>query len=116
MADIANNNVGIVNSWSLLAFAKAHGAMKVVPATEHVNRETGETFTSASCAFVHPTEKDEQGRNAVTFVAFSSNLGELSAAEIAAQKDELQVVELASGNYSLCKQGNSSWAEVELGI
>jgi len=114
MAD--TNNVGIVNSWSLTAFARSHGAMKVMPSATHVNTQTGEEFTSKSCAFVHPTEKDEQGRNKVCFVAFSSNLGEMTPAEIAAQKDELQVVELASGNYSLCKQGSSSWADVDLGF
>lgn len=116
MADMANNNVGITNSWGLLAFAQSHGRMKVVPPSEHVNKETGEVFTSGSVAFVHPTQKDEQGRPAVTFVAFSSKLGELSPAEIAAQKDELQVVELASGNYCLCAVGSNGWADVDLGI
>lgn len=110
------NNVGIVNSWSLVAFARAHGAMKVMPSSTHVNTKTGEEFTSASCAFVHPTEKDEQGRNKVCFVAFSSNLGELSPAEIAARRDELQVAELQSGSYILCQQGSASWADVDLGI
>ena len=110
------NNVGIINSWSLVAFARSHGAMKIMPAATHVNSQTGEEFTSASCAFVHPTEKDEQGRNAVTFVAFSSKLGELTPEEIIAKKDNLQVVELASGNYSLCEQGASSWADVDLGF
>lgn len=116
MADMANNNKGIVNSWSLLAFAKTHGRMKVVPASEHVNRETGETFTSGSVAFVHPTEKDDQGRAKVCFAAFSRNLGELTPAEIAAQKDALQVVELTSGNYCLCAVGSNSWEDVDLGI
>ena len=114
MAD--TNNVGIVNSWSLLSFARSHGAMKVVPPATHINSQTGEEFTSGSLAFVHPTEKDEQGRNKVCFVAYSSNLGEISGDEIKAMKDELQVVELASGNYSLCKQGASSWQDVDLGI
>ena len=113
MANTANN-IGIVNSWGLLAFAKSHGKMKVVPPSEHVNRETGETFTSGSVAFVHPTQKDDQGRAAVTFVAFSRNLGELSPAEIATQKDELQVVELTSGNYCLCAVGSNGWMDVDL--
>ena len=103
MANTAQN-VGIKNSWSLLSFARAHGKMKVAP---FVNRETGEAFKS--CAFV-----DSDG--ATTLVAFSSNLGELTPKQIAAQKNSLQVVELESGTYKLCKQGNSSWEDVDLGI
>lgn len=103
MANTAQN-VGIKNSWSLLSFARAHGKMKVAP---FVNKETGEPFKS--CAFV-----DSEG--ATTLVAFSSNLGELTPEEIAAQKKELQVVELESGSFKLCKQGNSSWEDVDLGL
>ncbi len=114
MANAAQNQ-GIVNSWSLMTFAKSHGRMKVVPASEHINSQTGESFTSSSCAFIHPTEKDEQGRAKVCFVAFSSKLGELTPAEISAQKDELQVAQLKSGSYILCRTGEG-WAEVDLGI
>lgn len=103
MANTAQN-VGIKNSWSLLSFARAHGRMKVAP---FVNKETGEAFKS--CAFV-----DFEG--ATTLVAFSSNLGELTPQQISAQKDSLQVVELESGTYKLCKQGNTSWEDVDLGI
>ena len=103
MANTAQN-VGIKNSWSLLSFARAHGRMKVAP---FVNKETGEAFKS--CAFV-----DSEG--ATTLVAFSSNLGELTPRQIAAQKDNLQVVELESGTYKLCKQGASSWEDVDLGL
>ena len=103
MANTAQN-VGIKNSWSLLSFARAHGRMKVAP---FVNKETGEAFKS--CAFV-----DSDG--ATTLVAFSSNLGELTPRQIAAQKDSLQVVELESGTYKLCKQGASSWEDVDLGL
>lgn len=103
MANTAQN-VGIKNSWSLLSFARAHGRMKVAP---FVNKETGEAFKS--CAFV-----DYDG--ATTLVAFSSNLGELTPQQISAQKDSLQVVELESGTYKLCKQGNTSWEDVDLGI
>lgn len=110
------NQPGIVNSWSLLAFAKAHGQMKVTAPMTHVNSETGEEFTATSCAFVHPTEKDDQGRAAVCFVGFSRNLGELSAKEIASKQDELQVVEMQNGRYVLCEQSNSSWEDVALNI
>lgn len=103
MANTAQN-VGIKNSWSLLSFARAHGRMKVAP---FVNKETGEAFKS--CAFVS-SEGD------TTLVAFSSKLGELTPQQIAAQKDNLQVVQLESGSYKLCKQGTSSWADVDLGL
>lgn len=100
-----SNNVGIKASWPLMAFARQYSKMKVTnPLT---NSQTGETFRS--CAFV-----DAAG--AVTLVGFSSNLGELSPKEIAAQKDSLQVVQLESGNYKLCKAGTDSWEEVDLGL
>ena len=101
---MATSNVGIKNSWSLISFAKSHGKMKVAP---FVNRETGECFKS--CAFI--SNADE-----VTLVAFSSKLGELTPAEIAAQKDELQVVQLESGTYKLCKAGHDTWEDVDLGL
>lgn len=97
-----SNNIGVTNSWSLLSFAQTHGKMKVAP---FVNKETGEVFKS--CAFVDSEQN-------VTLVGFSSNLGELTPQEISAQKHELQVVQLTSGSYKLCKQGNSSWEDVEL--
>lgn len=103
MANTAQN-VGIKNSWSLLSFARSHGRMKVAP---FVNKETGEAFKS--CAFV-----DSKG--ATTLVAFSSKLGELTPRQIAAQKDNLQVVQLESGTFKLCKQGVSSWEDVDLGL
>jgi hypothetical protein len=31
-------------------------------------------------------------------------------------KDELQVVQLESGNFSLCKQGQNAWEDVDLGL
>ena len=79
--------------------------MKVT--NELTNSQTGETFKS--CAFVAPD-------GAVTLVGFSSNLGELTPQQIAAQKNELQVVKLESGNYKLCKSGADSWEDVDLGL
>ena len=114
MAD--TNNGRIVNSWSLLAFAKSHGTMKVTAPMTHVNSETGEEFTARSCAFVHPTEKDEQGRAKVCFVGFSRNLGEISPAEIVAKQADLQIVELDNGRYTLCEAGSGSWDDVALDI
>ena len=101
---MATSNVGIKNSWSLISFARTHGKMKVAP---FVNRETGEYFKS--CAFL-------SSEGEVTLVAFSSKLGELTPKQIAAQKDELQVVQLESGTYKLCKAGHDTWEDVDLGL
>lgn len=101
---MATTNIGIKNSWSLISFAKSHGRMKVAP---FVNKKTGECFKS--CAFLGSDGE-------ITLVAFSSNLGELTPAQIAAQKNDLQVVELESGSFKLCKAGKDSWEDVDLGI
>lgn len=108
-----SQNVGIKNSWPLLDFAKSHGKMKVT--NEMTNGQTGERFKS--CAFVG-------AGGAVTLVGFSSNLDSINtsadletiAMQIVAQKDSLQVVELESGNFKLCKRGTESWEDVDLGI
>lgn len=96
---------GIKDSWALLAFAKAHGRMQV---GTFENKETGENFKS--CVFTRPDD------NTRVFVAFSSKLGELTPREIADRKDDLQVVQLESDNYILCKKGNESWEDVNLGL
>lgn len=95
---------GIKASWTLIAFAKSHGKMKVAP---FVNKETGEAFKS--CMFVN-----SEGEVTAT-VNFSNKLGELTPQQIASQKDELQVVQLNSGTYKLCKAG-STWEDVDLGL
>lgn len=94
----------IKNSWSLIAFAKEFGSKMQVG--EFVNKETGEDFKS--CIFTNGETR--------TFVAFSSKMGPLSPREIAAKKNELQVVQLESGHYSLCKQGENTWEDVDLGL
>lgn len=98
----------IKNSWSLLSFARKFGPKMQVG--EFVNSESGETFKS--CIF---TKGDT-----CTFVAFSSKLGVLSPRQIAAQKDDLQVVlcETKDGEdmFSLCHQGQNSWEDVDLGL
>lgn len=108
-----SQNVGIKNSWSLVDFAKSHGSMKVT--NEMTNSQTGEIFKS--CAFVG-------AGGAVTLVGFSSKLegintsadSKVIAKQIAAQKENLQVVELESGNFKLCKTGSETWAGVDLGL
>lgn len=95
----------IKNSWSLVAFARTNGKMKIAP---FVNSETGESFKS--CMFV------DDNNNVTKIVNFSSKLGELTPAQIASAKNELQVVELDSGRYKLCRKGESNWEEVDLGL
>lgn len=106
----ASANSGIKNSWSLLAFARMKGKMQV---GSFVNQETGETWKS--CIFTDPGNPDNK-----TFVAFSRNLGELSPSEIASQKNDLQVVECTTKEgkemYALCKAGQNSWQDVDLGL
>lgn len=104
MANTANNQ-GIANSWSLIAFAKLNGRPKLA---DFVNGETGEAFKSV--AFVDGAD------NVNCLVGFSQNLGELSVPEIIRRKDELRVVQLNSGTYKLCKKGESSWQDIDLGI
>lgn len=91
----------IVDSCSLLTFAKG----KRMQVGAFVNKETSDTFKS--CIFT-----DASGDRC--FVAFSSKLGELSPREIAARKNELQVVTMDSGSHILCKQGENTWEDVEL--
>jgi hypothetical protein len=96
-------NKGIKNSWPLVSFRNRFAEMKVT--NKMTNKETGDTFKS--CAFI-------AANGDVTFVNFSSNLGELTPREIAAQKDSLQVVELESGTLKLCKTGADSWEVVDI--
>lgn len=109
-ANTANGMPGIKNSWTLLAFAKIHGRMQV--GDNFINKDSGDKFTS--CVFTDPNNPDNQTNK--VFVAFSRNLGVLTPQEIAARKEELQVVELQNGRYALCATGNGSWKDVDLGI
>ena len=104
-AIVNNNERGIKDSWSLLAFARMHGVPHPNTST---NSETGEQFNNL--VFI---DKENQH----TFVAFSAKLGELSSDEIKARKNELQVVKLnptadgKEGGYILCKAGNLNIGE-----
>ncbi len=113
MANTANTTSmpGIKNNWSLMAFARSHGNMKVGTFTnkDQNSPDYGKQFRS--CFFVDP----EDTRN-VTFVAFSRNLGELTSQQIAAQKNNLQVVELENGHFSLCRAGALAGDDVDLGL
>lgn len=108
---MANTSSNIENYWSLVNFAMAHDRkMAVVQCT---NQDTGEIFHA--CAF-------GADRDSRVFASFSRKLGEMTPAEIVAQKDDLQVVEwnnpeTGKHGYSLCKKGNSDkFQEVDLGL
>ena len=92
-------NPGIKDSWSLIHFADGK-QMKLAT----LNGENGEF---KSVVFIDGSD--------YCFVSFSSKLGELSAKEIVAQKDQLQVVELNSGTYKLCRRGEgNAWEDIVL--
>ena len=99
---------GIVNSWSFVAFVRNNGGKAFV--APFVNKESGEMFNSI--VVKSSNSRDEKG----IIVNFSSKMGELGLQELAREKDNLQVVQLESGTYKLCRVGESSWNEIDLGI
>lgn len=97
----------ISNSWSLIDFVRKNGGKLQIG--EFTNKEDGSIFHSCIVSDGTPDSR--------CFVAFSSKLGELAPKEIAVQKDSLQVVQFEeSGHYCLCKQGENSWEDVDLGL
>ena len=91
----------IIPCGSLLEF-KGNRRMQV---GAFVNSKTGDSFHS--CVFTDNNGKRE-------LVAFSSHLGELSPKQIAAMKNDLQVVMMPSGNKILCKKGENTWEDVDI--
>lgn len=78
----------IKQSWSLVDFARIHGRMSICTCF----KKDGSNFKS--CRF--------SNKDGYFFVAFSKELGILSASEIAARKKDLLVVLKKSGDYILC--------------
>ena len=103
-----------MESYSLFAFSKEHGKMKVTNPQQYINSQTGEEFTSWQVAFLHPVAKDTQGRPLATFVHFAKKLGKLTAAEIKARQHSLQICKDQKGKWVLCNKGSDSWEDVEL--
>lgn len=93
---------GIKNSYSLLAWCRGYQA-KLVPAHKAVNADGEEFDAPQSIALI-----DEAG-GVHAFAAFSSNLEAMSAAELAVQAKNLNVVELESGTFKVCRPGEGSW-------
>ncbi len=96
-------NSSILQSWSLLEFAKNYVKMQV---GNFVNSNTGEEFKS--CMFLK-----ENG--SYDYVGFHSQLGVLTPAEISKRKKELKVGLTNSGKYVLYDHIDD-WEIVELGL
>lgn len=69
------------------------------------NKTTGEEFYSL--AF-----QDAEGNN--TFVGFSENLGEISAAEVAKRKAKLQIIMNGNYRFIICDKGETTWEVVDI--
>lgn len=100
---IEENNTSILQSWSLLEFAKNYVKMQV---GNFVNSNTGEEFKS--CMFL-------KGNGSYDYVRFHSQLGELTPAEISKRKKELKVGLTNSGKYVLYDHIDD-WEIVDLGL
>lgn len=100
---IEENNTSILQSWSLLEFAKNYVKMQV---GNFVNSNTGEEFKS--CMFLK-----ENG--SYDYVRFHSQLGVLTPAEISKRKKELKVGLTQSGKYILYDHIDN-WENVDLGL
>lgn len=96
-------NTSILQSWSLLEFAKNYVKMQV---GDFVNSNTGKEFKS--CMFLK-----EDG--SYDYVGFHSQLGELTPAEITKRKKELKVGLTQSGKYVLYNHIDD-WEIVDLGL
>lgn len=96
-------NSSILQSWSLLEFAKNYVKMQV---GNFVNSNTGEEFKS--CMFIK-----EDG--SYDYVGFHSQLGELTPAKISERKKELKVGLTQSGKYVLYDHIDD-WENVDLGL
>lgn len=100
---VEETNSSILQSWSLLEFAKNYVKMKV---GTFVNSNTGEEFKS--CMFL---KKD----GTYDYVGFHSQLGELTSAEISERKKELKVGLTESGKYILYNHIDD-WEIIDLGL
>lgn len=100
---VEETNSSILQSWSLLEFAKNYVKMQV---GKFVNSNTGEEFKS--CMFL---KKD----GTYDYVGFHSQLGELTSGEISKRKKELKVGLTESGKYVLYDHIDD-WEIVDLGL
>lgn len=93
--------MSIIHSWPLRTFKREHENRLRIGT--FVNKKTAEEFKSLIF-----------GEENLYFVTFSSKLGVLTREKLKSMADELQVVQLGSGNYKLCREGESPWEEIDL--
>lgn len=89
-----------------------------------VKKESGESFTKlvfpdysiikGTQEIVATSAVPKDKESSYLMVGFSSNLGELSNAELQKQLDALQVCQLESGSFKLCKAGEGQWQTVDI--
>ena len=92
----------VKQGWALREFVNINGP-KIKLGT-FTNKETNEQYKALMIG--------SEGN--WTQVSFSSNLGVLSASEIATSANQLRVVLLDSGNYKLCTASDNAWEDIEL--
>lgn len=121
MSNETSNLSKIINRSSFRSFYKNYRPMKRAP---FVKKESGETFVKlvfpdysllkGSKEIIATSAVPKDKDSSYLMVGFSSKLGELSNAELQKQLDSLQVCQLESGSFKLCKQGQGDWETVEL--
>ena len=94
------NGVTIKKTWSFIAFAKQFGKPKLAPC---VNHDTRETFKSLVF--------DNNGE--LTWCHFGYSTAGMTGKEIAAEANNLKVGLNSSGKYTLFKQGENAWEDIE---
>ena len=121
MSNETSNLSKIINRSSFRSFYKSYRPMKRAP---FVKKESGESFTKlvfpdysiikGTQEIVATSAVPKDKESSYLMVGFSSNLGELSNAELQKQLDALQVCQLESGSFKLCKAGEGQWQTVDL--
>lgn len=108
-----------LNHWTLAAFARENGKLKLTNEKEYTNSHNGQAFTSRMLAFEHPTKMNPEKPELklCKFVYFAKTIGQLSPKEITARQASLQIVENPdkAGTYYLCNVGDA-WEDVELDL
>jgi len=109
-------NSNIISSWTMREFFMQNRGLKRVPC---VNSQTGESFSLLAFGTAGSQK----------FVSFGKNLGQLTDSQLNDQKESLQVVEvrltpeqvanrkakgLQERQFILCRQGESTWQDVNL--
>lgn len=115
MEATTTNLKGISTSYTFVTLCKMCGRLKKIP---YVNKKTGDKFSSLVFPDQHTDPYTNQpiltpeGKQGWLTVNFSQKLGELTPAQLNAQRHELQVVRLTTGKYKLCKQGEVQGEDV----